>query len=186
MVKTVKLIRECSCFVCWHKLRNNSFNAVFVATDARRAVTGAERVGTRTRSDGGRFRGLARGSRKARGSFWIPVDGEPPETVLLAESAIDALSLRTLRQGKDAATVFLSTAGVCNAVPEWVETWNPKRIVAAFDADPVGDRAAEILAAGDPRVSRLRPQGGKDWNEVLVNRLASEARASESGALPPS
>ena len=35
---------------------------------------------------------MVRGTRKAAGSFWLPVDRSPMDTVILTESAIDAIS----------------------------------------------------------------------------------------------
>ena len=64
--------------------------------------------------------------------------------------------------------VFLSTSGVTGRLPAWFEAWTPKRIICAFDADDVGDEAADRLAENDPRVRRLRPEGGKDWNDILA------------------
>ena len=71
-------------------------NAVFLCTDAQRRVTGAEITGTLVRPDGSRFRMMAARSRKSAGSFWLPVSVSPPQTVILTESAIDALSASSL------------------------------------------------------------------------------------------
>ena len=38
----------------------------------------------------------------------------------------------------------------------------------AYDADSPDDAAAERLAANDPRTIRTRPQGAKNWNEILM------------------
>lgn len=43
-----------------------------------------------------------------------------------------------------------------------------KRVPVAFDADPVGDRAADRLVSEDRRARRMRPPDGhEDWNAVL-------------------
>ena len=68
-------------------------NAVFVCRDPAGAVTGAELVGTRPDPGGRTFKGLAPGSRKARGGFWLPPARAAPQAVLLVESALDALSM---------------------------------------------------------------------------------------------
>ena len=149
-------------------------NAVFACTDAGRNVTGAEIVGTVTARDGKRYRSMARGSRKSAGSFWLPVDRSEPDTVMLTESAIDAFSAWCLDECRRPGTVIMSTAGVARRLPGWAEAWTPKRILVAFDADPVGDRAAERFLSEDRRACRLRPpHGHEDWNAVLKARAVA-------------
>lgn len=145
-------------------------NAVFLATDRNRRPTGAECHGTASLPGGRRFRGMAPGSRKDRGSFWIPADHSPAQTIFIAESAIDALSAFSLAELRSPGTVFLSTSGAAGRLPAWIEHWTPQSIICAFDADGAGDEAADRLAERDPRVTRLRPTGGKDWNEILAAR----------------
>ncbi len=143
-------------------------NAVFACTDAGRNVTGAGTVGTGGAADGGRRRSMARGSRKAAGSFWLPVDRSEPHTVMLTESAVDALSAWCLDGCRRPGTVILSTAGVARRVPEWAEAWRPERVIVAFDADRAGDGAAERIIREDRRAGRMRPPDGHDdWNAVL-------------------
>ena len=89
-------------------------------------------------------------------------------TLFIAESAIDALSAFSLTDLRNPGTVFLSTSGATGRLPAWLEAWTPKRIICAFDADDAGDGAADRLAENDPRVRRLRPEGGKDWNDILA------------------
>ena len=149
-------------------------NAVFACTDAGRNVNGAEIVGTVKAAGGKRYRSMARGSRKAAGSFWLPVDRSTPETVILTESANEAISAWCIEKCRRPATVILSTAGAARRLPTWAEAWRPKRILVAFDADPVGDRAAERLVSEDPRARRMRPPDGHgDWNAVLKARAAA-------------
>ena len=90
--------------------------------------------------------------------------------VILTESAIDAISARSLRieRTREPGAVVVSTAGIAGSVPPWIENWKPGRIVCAYDADSAGDAAATQLAANDPRVTRMRPRGAKDWNEILL------------------
>ena len=142
-------------------------NAVFLCTDATGTVTGAECVGTRRRADGKGFRGMARGSCKADGGFQIRKEATATDSVVfLAESAIDALSAMSMGRGAPAA-VHVSTAGVCRYLPNWLEALGPTAVECGFDADAAGDEAARALMANDPRVSRVRPQGARDWNELL-------------------
>ena len=62
-------------------------NAVFLTRGADGTPQGAELCGTQP---GRPFKGMARGSRKAQGGFWIA--RRKPGPTLLTESAIDALS----------------------------------------------------------------------------------------------
>ena len=142
-------------------------NAVFRCTDAARRTTGAELLGTRNRPNQKAFKAMARGSRKAQGAFWIPASNQPPKTLFLTESALDALSAFALQQTPKGATVFASTAGATPNLPNWIEAWKTARILCAFDADTAGDQNAEALAKRDPRVQRCRPQGARDWNEII-------------------
>ena len=116
--------------------------------------------------DGSRFRGMAPGSRRAAGGFWFghcSAGSAPP--VFIAEGAIDTLSAAALGIG---ASIHASTAGVCRHLPDWLEGFAPASLVCGFDADGAGDGAAAALAAADGRVTRLRPSGAKDWNEMLT------------------
>ena len=67
-------------------------NAVFACRDRSGTPAGAELVGTRPLPDGATFKGLAPGSRRDRGGFWLTIGSAPPAAVLLTESAVDALS----------------------------------------------------------------------------------------------
>ena len=145
-------------------------NAVFICRSAVGRPTGAEILGTAPHDGGKRFRGMAAGSRKARGGFWLPCDRNRPALVILTESAVDVLSARSLRieETRKQGAVVVSTAGIASSVPPWVEEWRPHRIICAYDADSAGDAAAHRLAVNDPRVTRTRPRGAKDWNEILM------------------
>ena len=151
---------------------DDRLNAVFVCRNASGEPTGAEILGTAPRADRKPFRGMAPGSRKARGGFWLPCDRNPPAAVILAESAVDAISARSLRieETRELGAVVVSTAGGASTVPPWIEDWKPRKIVCAYDADNAGDAAAERLALNDPRTVRRRPTGAKDWNDMLRRR----------------
>ena len=90
------------------------------------------------------------------------MDRSSPKTVILTESAIDAISAWSIEDCCRPGTVILSTAGVARRLPTWAEAWRPKRILVAFDADPVGDRAAERLLSEDRRARRMRPPDGHE------------------------
>ena len=149
---------------------DDRLNAVFICRNASGHTTGAEILGTAPQASGKRFKGMAPGSRKVRGGFWLRCDRNQPALVILTESAVDAISARSLRiEGtRENGAVVASTAGIASSIPAWIEGWKPKRIICAYDADTAGDSAADRLAVNDPRVIRLRPGGAKDWNEILL------------------
>ncbi len=159
-------------------------NAVFVSRDVSGAATGAEVVGL----GGAAFKGMAPGSRKESGGFWMALDAAPPERAVLVESAIDALSVLTLRSFPwtgSGGFAAVSAAGVATTVPRWLDGWRLRRILCGYDADPAGDAAAARLARSDPRVVRCRPAvEGEDWNDLLVRETAGEpvwSMARQSG-----
>ena len=149
-------------------------NAVFLCTNARRQTTGAEILGTHNANRETPFKAMARGSRKACGAFWIPASRQTPDTVFLAESALDTLSAFSLPETPKSATVFVSVAGATPAVPPRIEAWKPHRILCAYDADNTGDQNAKALAKHDPRVERFRHKGAKDWNEIIQRNAEAQ------------
>lgn len=134
-------------------------NAVFllVAGKANRPV-GAELRGSGPRV----WRGMAAGSRKDSGYFWIGAKG--PRTIVLCESAIDAISCSAM----DANRICISTSGA-RANPRWLKGLIARgyHICCGFDADEPGDNAASQMIALYPTVRRLRPPA-HDWNDVLA------------------
>ena len=88
------------------------------------------------------------------------------ESLVLTEAPVDALSL---------AVCGLPSLAFCGSgmMPEWMPARCAFRsILLAFDADGAGDEAAaKWLAELTPftrETVRLRPEGGKDWNELLT------------------
>ncbi|MGB7441618.1 MAG: DUF3991 and TOPRIM domain-containing protein, partial [Coleofasciculaceae cyanobacterium] len=154
-------------------------NAVFVryasngdgAEWERKEPTGASLRGTWGENNS--FFGLAPGSSREQGWFWIGAGKGEVRRVFLTESPIDALSLATIDKNRQTAagiSIYLSTDG-SGAVP----TEALKRVlegggqvVAAFDVDQVGEEMAWKLAQELPGVSRVSPAYGKDWNERLL------------------
>jgi len=132
-------------------------NAVFLLLGKEKTVVGAELRGTTTK----RWRGMATGSRKDLGCFYIKKSHT--NKMVLCESAIDALSCFALNQ--DFITV--STSGA-NPNPAWLTTFINKgfEIYCGFDSDEIGDRHAEKMMRRYPSVKRLRPMK-HDWNEIL-------------------
>jgi len=135
-------------------------NAVFlmVAGKANRPI-GAELRGTGHRV----WRGMAPGSRKDLGYFWVGARGR--STIVLCESAIDAISCFQLKRD----CICISTAGV-RANPAWLSVLiaHGFHIYCGFDADPPGDHSAQAMMSKHPSVQRLRPPA-HDWNDVLCN-----------------
>ncbi len=115
-----------------------------------------------------------------RGVFATSGAWEAP-AVVLTEAPLDALSL---------AACGLPALSLCGKdVRPWLL---PKlafrRVVLALDADAAGDAAAAAWGADLSRfgasVSRLRPEGGKDWNEVLSAKGHPALRAWVSESVP--
>lgn len=132
-------------------------NAVFLLLGKEKRIVGAELVGTTSV----RWRGMASGSRKNLGGFFIKTG--VPDHIVLCESAIDALSYCTLH----ADCMAISTSGAV-AAPAWL----PRiinlglKVLCGFDADEAGEYMAGKMMLQYPAVKRLRPPQ-KDWNEVL-------------------
>jgi hypothetical protein len=132
-------------------------NAVFLMRTTDKVPIGAELRGTGP----SRWRGMAEGSRKDRGSFSIR--NVYIEGVILCESAIDAISCFMINPHY----YCISTAGA-RPSPGWLEpliSHYPK-LYCGFDADPTGDDMAEAMTRAHPSIKRLRPQA-KDWNQML-------------------
>jgi hypothetical protein len=135
-------------------------NAVFLLRNASCAPVGAELRGTGPEP----WRAMAPGSRKDNGYFAL---GPPdPHAIVLCESAIDALSCRTL----DPERLCLSTAGA-RPSPAWLPTLLARGLptYCGFDNDPTGDRMARAIIDRHPAVQRLRPPC-HDWNDALPAR----------------
>lgn len=140
-------------------------NVVFVCRDATGRRTGAELRGTR---EGQPWRGMERGTSKRCGGFWID-RGRERGVLALVESAIDALSALSVVEMRRAGTI-ISTAGVSPQLPPWIAAFGTGEILCGYDADAAGDHAADRLGATNRRVVRVRPEGGKDWNDVMRMR----------------
>jgi Protein of unknown function (DUF3991)/Toprim-like len=132
-------------------------NAVFLLCDQHHNPVGAELRGTTRRP----WRGLASGSQKDRGYFWI--GPRHFQAIILCESAIDAISCSTLYSD----TRCISTSGA-RANPPWLAVLINQAlpIYCGFDADPTGDRMADAMIDRYPFVQRLRPPC-HDWNDAL-------------------
>jgi Protein of unknown function (DUF3991)/Toprim-like len=132
-------------------------NAVFLLHNPQHLPVGAELRGTTVEG----WHGLAPGSRKDLGCFAVPVG--PAPTVVLCESAIDAVSCLALHPQYRC----LSTAGA-RPNPHWLPPLLDQgcQVYCGFDADPTGDAIADAMIARHPTIHRLRPSL-HDWNDVL-------------------
>lgn len=148
-------------------------NAVFTCRDHSHNTVGAELVGTCTLPDASSFKGLAPGSRRDRGSFWLATSPAPPSAILLTESAVDALSALLLPvPGLPADCLLVSTAGTARRLPRWLSIGPRAELLCGYDADAAGDRAAQALSRSHPQLRRLRPPDAKDWNDLLRLRTS--------------
>jgi hypothetical protein len=105
---------------------------------------------------------MAPGSRKHEGYFSVNLDA--PHTIVLCESAIDAISCAVLNPGAGC----VSTTGV-RPDPAWIHTLLCLGcpVFCGFDADHPGDQAARIMTALHPAIARYRPTL-HDWNQMLI------------------
>ena len=139
-------------------------NAVFgmVAGKANRPI-GAELRGTGPRA----WRGLAPGTRKDAGYFWIGAGSS--EKIVLCESAIDAISCFQLHSAQPhGACISISTAGVRPDAP-WLLPLLARGydIHCGFDDDQAGNVASCQMITQHPSIKRLRPPA-HDWNDALT------------------
>lgn len=134
-------------------------NAVFLLRACDHTPVGAELRGTTA----GAWRGMAPGSKKDLGCFSVPLHGPPAQTIVLCESAIDAISCVALFPQHRC----LSTAGA-RPNPRWlgplVAQGHP--IYCGFDTDSTGHAMASAMIARHPTIQRLAPPH-HDWNDTL-------------------
>jgi hypothetical protein len=122
---------------------------------------------------------------KSRGVFVAPVcvadrtfgplDQHGPG-VIVCEAPIDALSLA---ECGFPALALCGINGEATTGPAWLRlACGLKSVYLAFDADEAGDSAARAMAAHlgayGANCATLRPEGAKDWNEMLQARGRDE------------
>lgn len=139
-------------------------NAVFLMVAGKlNHPIGAELRGTGKRI----WRGLAPGTRRDSGYFWIGAAGA--KTIVLCESAIDAISCFQLHgMNLHTGCICISTAGV-RSNPPWLLPLIARGydIHCGFDADEPGEAASCRLIARHSLIKRLRPPA-HDWNDALA------------------
>ena len=151
-----------------------------------------------------RFTGFAAGGRKG---LWLSHSRPQDRRLVLAESAIDALSYAALFPDAEDQTCYASLGGTPNfqqpALVQALIARLPERseIVAAFDADEAGRRLVDMLRLAVAGVATARgtdlifgahlpAQEGEDWNQILQMDYAAKHSnpapiRSEIGLPPP-
>jgi len=112
------------------------------------------------------FEGLAPGTRRSQEWFYTAAVGRGQDLVqrvVLAESAIDALSYQTLHP-PETKTLYLSTDGAGFVPVEQLQ--QIPQITIALDQDQAGEEMASRLLEELPQANRQVPSR-KDWNEDL-------------------
>jgi hypothetical protein len=95
------------------------------------------------------------------------------DIIFLCEGPADAMALHECG--------FAAVASVATSIPSWLPNRLAfRKVMVALDADETGDQAAEKhineLRAHGARAVRLRPEGGKDWNDILMKAGADALR----------
>jgi hypothetical protein len=136
---------------------DNRSNAVFLLLGKENKPVGAELRGTTHE----RWRGMAPGSQKNLGYFSLPVPRA--STVVLCESAIDAISCFALHPGR----FCISTSGA-RPNPSWLPLLIRQgyEIYCGFDSDSTGEKMARDMIVLNPSIKRLCPTH-HDWNDLL-------------------
>jgi hypothetical protein len=157
-------------------------NVLFAHRDEAGVLTGFE-----VKSLG--FTGFAAGGTK---TAWQSAAREDDRVLVVAESAIDALSYHQLHRDRSEPARYLSTAGAPSAAQfdllEKVFSRMPRgtAVVAAVDADDAGHKLAARIEALTRRVLHIdfcrdAPAGAKDWNDVLQRVERDYIRSRPSG-----
>ena len=130
------------------------------------------------------YRGFSSGGAKTlfRLPGLVSGSGLPLTRLAVTEAPIDAMSLAAI-EGLRADTLYLGTAGgmgpfTLEALEQLLRGLSgipAARAVAAFDADPLGERYAGFLGkmaakAGVATERLTPPDGWNDWNQVLTRR----------------
>jgi DNA primase len=112
-----------------------------------------------------------KGSRKE--ALFQTANAFDADILFLCEGPADAMALHECG--------FSAVASVATSIPTWLPNRLAfRKVMVALDADETGDRDAEKhineLRAHGARAVRLRPAGGKDWNDVLLKIGMPELR----------
>ena len=120
------------------------------------------------------FTGFSSGGTK---TLWQSNQSKRDRSLVITESAIDALSYHQLFSKENTHTRYIATSGtISNYQLKLIETAMAEmanlggEIVIATDNDEMGNKMAKTLANVAPKSSKIyrhTPQQGKDWNEVI-------------------
>jgi hypothetical protein len=110
---------------------------------------------------------------KRKEALFQTADAFDADIIFLCEGPADAMALHQCG--------FAAVASVATSIPSWLPNRLAfRKVIVALDADETGDQAAEKhineLRAHGARAVRLRPEGGKDWNDVLLKTGIPELR----------
>ncbi|RUS93954.1 hypothetical protein DSM106972_094910 [Dulcicalothrix desertica PCC 7102] len=112
------------------------------------------------------FYGLAKGSKRSKGSFHFTTGGQGEGKIaraVLVKSPIEALSVAVLNHSLTEKTIYIAVDSVQCVPIEFLSYF--KEVVAAYDAD--GEEIAGAVKKILPQTTRLKPSYG-DWNQQLV------------------
>ena len=146
-------------------------NVVFVCSDVNGKQTGAEIKNKN-------FKGMALGSDRDAGAFFIKSGGETYNMVL-CESAIDTISYAILKKQKN--TIYISLNGLISRPNSFILSCLEKnkinRIVIAFDNDVPGQNYSKELKLLLEKEFKglsviIDKPTNKDWNEDLQKEVA--------------
>ncbi len=95
------------------------------------------------------------------------------DTLVLTESELDALTVRSIVPGVD----VLAMRGVMNKLKGWEDYFlSFSKVIVCFDGDDAGQVAASILLEENPRWENREPPEGKDIGNLVVEWPVSELR----------
>jgi hypothetical protein len=112
-----------------------------------------------------------KGSRKE--ALFQAANAFDADIIFLCEGPADAMALHECG--------FSAVASVATSIPTWLPNRLAfRKVFVAMDADETGDTSAEKhineLRAHGARAVRLRPENGKDWNDILMKAGADALR----------
>lgn len=161
------------------RIRTDERGNVAFRHDDREGLTGWELKNRR-------FTGFAEGGRKALFALRTGhTPKEDPPRVVVAESALDALSFWQLNP---APALLLSFGGGMsheqeNLLRHVLAKYPSAEVLTATDADEQGDHYAAKIATMRPDAIRAKPTTGKDWNDALRATPATQPPKPSRNAL---
>jgi hypothetical protein len=174
-------------------------NAVFLRYETkyengsfvRGKVTGANLRGTYQGSD---YKGLAEGTVRADGWYWLGIGDGQIDKIVVTEAPIDALSCWMLDKNREGKTIYLSADGSGPIPVEQIRQAMDQgaRVVIAYDSTEIGSEHSKKAArkASDGIIDKiLTPQAMKvieEGGEVLVVKKGSQGgQTLLSRGMPP-